>query len=157
MSQTLLETITILRWGWHSFATSTLGTLRRRASRGRQYRKEHVEPSTFRQLGQGGEDLVNRIFLYLNSALDAEGLPNSGKEQAQIVVNLSSRRDGRTRIPGSVLLADSDGRRDAVDQIDIRLFDAFQELASVGGERLDVPALAFGVDRIEGEGGLARS
>ncbi len=39
--------------------------------------------------------------------------------------------------------------------VDVRLFDALQELAGVGGERFDVAALAFGVDGVEGERGFA--
>jgi len=51
---------------------------------------------------------------------------------------------------------DRDGRRQPVDQIDVRLLHLLEELAGIGGERLDVAALALGVDRVEGERRLAR-
>ena len=54
------------------------------------------------------------------------------------------------------LLLDGDRRRQALDRVDVRLAHQLQELPRVGGQRLDVAALALGVDRIEGERGLAR-
>ena len=53
------------------------------------------------------------------------------------------------------LLVDRDGRRQAVDLVDVGLLHLAQELARVGGQALDVAALALGVDRVEGEAGLA--
>ena len=53
------------------------------------------------------------------------------------------------------LLVDGDGRRQPVDLVDVRLLHLAQELAGVGGEALDVPALALGVDGVEGEAALA--
>jgi hypothetical protein len=43
----------------------------------------------------------------------------------------------------------------AVDLVDVRLLHLAQELPRVGAQALDVPALALGVDRVEGEAGLA--
>ena len=42
-----------------------------------------------------------------------------------------------------------------MDGIDLGLVHALEKLARVGRERLDVSALALGVDRVEGEGRLA--
>ena len=56
-----------------------------------------------------------------------------------------------------VLLADGDRRADAVDAIDVGLLHPLEELPRVGRERLDVAALPFRVDGVEGERGLARS
>jgi hypothetical protein len=41
------------------------------------------------------------------------------------------------------------------DQVDVRLFHQLQELPRVGRQRFDVAPLAFGVQRVEGERGLA--
>ena len=41
-------------------------------------------------------------------------------------------------------------------RVDVRLLHPLEELAGVGRQRLDVAALAFGVDRVEGERGLPR-
>ena len=47
--------------------------------------------------------------------------------------------------------------RDAVDAIDVGLLHPLEELARVGGQRFDVAALPFGVDRVEGERGFPRA
>ena len=70
-------------------------------------------------------------------------------------MDLGHRADGRARILRCRLLLDRDRRRQAVDLIDVRLLHHFQELARVGRERLDVAALALGVDRVEGERGFS--
>jgi hypothetical protein len=46
---------------------------------------------------------------------------------------------------------DGDGEREPFDGVDVRLVHDPEELAGVGGERFDVPALAFGVHHIECE------
>ena len=47
--------------------------------------------------------------------------------------------------------------RKALDIVDVRLFHQLEELPRVGREGLDVSPLPFRVDRIEGEGRLARA
>ena len=42
-------------------------------------------------------------------------------------------------------------------RVDLRLVHAVEELPRVGRERLDVAALAFGVQRVEHQRGLARA
>ncbi len=54
-----------------------------------------------------------------------------------------------------VRLLDGDGRWDAIDRVRHRLVHAVEELPRVGAERLDVAALALGVDRIEREARFA--
>jgi hypothetical protein len=56
-----------------------------------------------------------------------------------------------------VFLLDGDGGRDAFDGIDIRFVHAVEELPDVRRKSFHVTALAFGVERVEGEGGLART
>ena len=50
-----------------------------------------------------------------------------------------------------------DGRRDAVDPLRGRLFQALEELPRIGRKALDVPALPFSVQRVERQAALARS
>ena len=45
----------------------------------------------------------------------------------------------------------------AFDQVDIRLLHHLQKLTGISGERFDIAALAFGINRIKGEGRFARS
>ena len=84
-------------------------------------------------------------------------MADAGVEEAQVVVDLGDRPDGRARVAGGRLLVDGDGRREALDEVDVGLVHLAQELAGVGRERLDVAALALGVDGVEGQGGLARA
>ena len=58
-------------------------------------------------------------------------------------------------IAGGVLLLDGDGGGEAVDEVDVGLLDALEKLPRVGGKRLDVAALALGVDGVKGERRLA--
>src|SRR5260370_24299563 len=52
---------------------------------------------------------------------------------------------------------DGDRRRKVFDHVDFGAFHLIEKLARVGGERFDVTALAFGVDRIEGERRFTRA
>ena len=75
-------------------------------------------------------------------------------EQPQVVVDLRHRADGGARVARRRLLVDGDGRREAVDRVDVGLLHHLEELARVRGERLDVAALPLRVDRVEGEARL---
>ena len=49
----------------------------------------------------------------------AVGRASARKQQAQVIVNLGHRADGRARVVTGGFLFDADGRRQAFDQIDI--------------------------------------
>ena len=116
-----------------------------------------VEPGALGHL----HDLVDHLAHGL--ALDGQaggrriGHADAGIEQAQVVVDLGHRADGRARVLRRGLLLDGDRRRQALDGIHVRLLHELEELARVGRERLDVAALALGVDGVEGERRLARA
>ena len=76
-------------------------------------------------------------------------------EQAHVVVNFGDRADRRAWIAGGCFLLDGNGRREALDGINIRLAHQFQKLAGIGGEAFHIATLPFGIDGVEGEGGLA--
>ena len=78
-----------------------------------------------------------------------------GEKQAQVVVNLGDRSHGGAGASAGGLLLDGDGRRKALDGVHVRAFDLVEELAGVGGESLNVAALALGVDRVKGQRTLA--
>ncbi len=79
------------------------------------------------------------------------------EQQAQVVVDLGHRPHGRARVVRRRLLLDRDRRRQALDQVDVRLFHQLQELARIRRQRLDIAALAFRIERVERERALARS
>src|SRR5579863_1631572 len=72
-------------------------------------------------------------------------------------MDFGHRAHRRARILRRGLLLDGDRRRQTVDLVYVRLLHHFEELARVGREGLDIAALALGVDRVEGERGLARA
>src|SRR5262249_36545058 len=78
-------------------------------------------------------------------------------EQAQVIVDLGRRADGRARVARSRLLFDRDRGRQPLDRIDVGLVHLVEELARVGRQRLDIAALPLGVDRIERERRLSRT
>src|SRR5206468_5754198 len=80
--------------------------------------------------------------------------PDPCVEQAQVVVDLRDRPDGRARVPRGRLLVDRDRGREAVDRVDVGLLHHLQELPRVRRQRLDVAALSLRVDRVEGKARL---
>ncbi|CAB4548636.1 unannotated protein [freshwater metagenome] len=79
------------------------------------------------------------------------GNADAGIEQTEVVVDLGDRSDGGTRIAGGRLLIDGDRGRKTLDEVDIGLVHLAEELTGIGRQRLDVAALAFGVDRVKGQ------
>ena len=79
------------------------------------------------------------------------------EEEAQVIVDLGHRADGRARVVGRRFLLDRNRGREPFDRIHVRLLHHRQELPRVGRQRLDVAALALGIDGVEGERGLAGS
>ncbi len=106
---------------------------------------------------QLGEDRLGRVAPHGLRASAAEEPAGACEEQLQVVVDLRHRPDRRARGAHRVGLVDRDGGRDAFDRVHLRLVHAVQELPRVGRERLDVAALALGVERVEDERGLARA
>ena len=87
----------------------------------------------------------------------AIGLPQPRHEDAQIVVDLGDRADGAARRVAAVLLLDGDGRRQALDVVELRLLHLADELPGVGAEAFHVAPLPFGVDGVHGQRTLARA
>src|ERR1019366_633548 len=100
---------------------------------------------------------VHRIFLYFLAALQAVSASDAREEQAQVIEDLGGGGDSGARIARRVLLLDGNGGRDTVDQVDVGLLHPLQKLPRICGQRLDVTALAFGVERVEGERRFART
>ena len=84
-------------------------------------------------------------------------LADAGEEKPQIVVDLGDGPDRRAGIVRRRFLLDGNGGRQSLDMLDVRLLHHREELARVGGERLDVASLPLGVDGVERERRLART
>src|SRR4051812_14782803 len=106
---------------------------------------------------QGLKDAVRRVFRDQRPAAPAIQLRRAGEQQLQVIVQLGHRADRRARGAHRVRLVDGDGRRNAVDRVDLRLVHPVEELARVRAEGLDVAALALRVESVEDERGLARA
>ncbi len=79
------------------------------------------------------------------------------EQQAQVVVDLRHRADGRARVLAGGLLLDADRRAEALDMVHVRLLHHVEELPGIGRQRFDIAALPLGIDRVEGQRRLARA
>ena len=119
--------------------------------------KPHQQAGAFGQVQQGAGDHVRALTLHLAATLPADGAPRTRPEQPQVVVDFCRGPHRGPGVPDGVFLPDGDRGGDALDGVHVRLFHPLQKLAGIGRERLHVPALAFGVDGVKGQRGLART
>ncbi len=120
------------------------------------HRCEHLEAGALVELEQPVDDLLRGLAGDGTAALRAVRAAGARVEQAQIVVDLGDRADGRAGIARRGLLVDGDGRRQALDEVDIRLVHLTEELPRIRRQALDVTALTLGENRVESEAGLTR-
>ena len=119
------------------------------------HRREHLEAPALLQRQHPVDDLLRRLPLDRRAARRTVGVADPGEQQAEVVVDLGDRADRGARVLRRGLLVDRDGRRQALDEVDVGLVHLTQELTGVRRERLDVPSLALREDRVEGEARLA--
>jgi hypothetical protein len=120
------------------------------------HRGQELEAGAGGQLEDLVDDLVGGLAGDGPAAHRAVGLADAGVQQPQVVVDLGDGADGGAGVLGGGLLVDRDGRGQALDEVDVGLLHQAEELAGIGRQRLDIAALALGVDGVEGERGLAR-
>jgi hypothetical protein len=82
-------------------------------------------------------------------------MADASVEQAHVVPDLGDGADRGARVVRCALLVNRDCRREAVNVVHIGLVHLAEELPGIRRERLDVAALSFGEDGIEGEATLA--
>src|SRR6266481_380796 len=121
-------------------------------------RKQNKEACSFshlfeRFIGRG----LWRIALDFTAANATERGPHASVQQPQIIVDFGLSGHGRARITRRVLLPDGDGGCYPAHFINIRLVHALEELAGVSRKRLDIAALALGIDRVERQRGFTRA
>ena len=119
--------------------------------------RQHLEAGALGQQQDAVDDLLRRLALEPGAVVRAVLDADAGVEQAQVVVDLGDRADGRAGVAAGRLLVDRDRRRQALDDVDVGLVHLPEELAGVRRQRLDVAPLALGVDRVEGQARLARA
>ena len=120
-----------------------------------RYRRQQLKAGA----GSQGRELIGNLprglELYCAAALWAVARAGMSEENAKIVEYLGDGAHRRTGVPADGLLLDGDGRIKSEDVIDLRAFHLLQEAAGKGREALHVAAPAFGVERVEGQGGFA--
>ena len=119
--------------------------------------REHHDAAAHRQGHHPVHHLLDGLGRDHVAALGTVRDPDPREEHPQVVVDLGDGADRRARVLGGRLLLDRDGGGEPLDRVHVRLLHLLEELAGVGGERLDIAALAFSIDGVEGERGLARS
>jgi hypothetical protein len=113
---------------------------------------EEEQPRPFRHGEHAVHHLAHRLRLDRQAGGGRVGHAHPRPEQAHVVVDLGDGAHGGARVVGGGLLLDGDGGRQPLYRVHVRLLHELQELPGVGGQRFDVPALPFGVDRVEGQG-----
>ncbi len=119
------------------------------------HRRQQIKPGAFRQRHDAVDHLRDGLAFDRQPGRRRIRHANTRPEEPHIIVDLGDGADGRARIARGGFLLDGNRRRQAVDLIDVRLLHHLQELARVSREALDIAALAFGVDGVEGERGFA--
>ncbi len=120
-------------------------------------RREHVDPGVLRIEHHHVGDALERLRGDFLAAVRAVRHADVGEQEPEVVVDLGDRADGRSRVGPGRFLLDGNRRRQPVDQIDVGLLHLLEELPGVGRQTLDIAALPFGVDRVEGQRRLART
>jgi len=119
-------------------------------------RGENREPRSLRELQHLLKNLLARLRRDRPATLVARRMTDPREQHPQVIVDLGDRADGAARVLSGGLLLDRDGRREAGDGVDVRLRHLPQKLPGVAGQRLDVPALSLGVQRVERQRAFAR-
>ena len=101
-------------------------------------------------------DLAGITRLQVLAVLGALRLPRASPEDPQVVMNLGRGRHGGARVRSHGGRFDGDARAESFDLLEGRAVPHSQELARIRRERLDEPSPPFRVDRVQGEGTLAR-
>ncbi len=116
---------------------------------------KHLDP---RIRGQGHDlirNLINGLLANLFTAIWAVGHADSRPQQAQIIIDLRDGAYGGAGIMRCCFLVNGDGRREPLNGIDVGLVQLAEKLPGIGGQRLDISALPFGIDRVKRQRALA--
>ena len=116
---------------------------------------DDLEAGALRQLHELVGDLLHRLAGDDLAADRAVRHADARPEQPHVVPDLGDRADRRARVAVRRLLVDRHRGREPLDEVDVGPVHLAEELAGVGRERLDVPALPLCEDGVEREGRLA--
>src|SRR5262249_43560592 len=100
------------------------------------------------------DDVAGSLFDDWDTSFRAKWLADMSIEQTQVVINFGSGGNNGARAGTRTALLDRNSGRESLDEIDVRLLHLIEELPGVGGERLDIFALAFSIDGVKRERGF---
>src|SRR6516165_7463874 len=118
-------------------------------------RRQQVEPGALRHRQDPIDHLRHRLADDRQSGGRRIGHADARPQQPHIVIDLGHRANRRARVARGRLLLDRDRRRQPFDRFDLGLLHQFEELPGISRLALDITALPLGIDRVEGERGLA--
>ena len=118
-------------------------------------RRQDFERAALRRRFQLLHDRGEALFFHRQIAVGTKLRAGFREEEPEKMIDLGHGGDGRFAAAARDALLDRDARRQAFDQIDIRLFELLDELPRVGRHAVEKAALAFGKENIEGEGRFA--
>src|SRR5690606_21020259 len=98
-------------------------------------RRQQLDPGAFRQSHDRVRHLVDGLLRYLLAAGGAVRDAYAGIQQPEVIVDLRNRTDRGPRVPAGGFLVYGNGRRKAIDVVDIRLFHLPEEPPRVGRRR----------------------
>ena len=102
-----------------------------------------------RQRQRGVDHLRHALRLQWLTVVGAVGRAGTRVQQAQVVVDFGDSADRGARVVAGGLLLDRDGRRQALDQVHVRLFHQLQELPGIRRQRFHVAPLPLRIQRVE--------
>ncbi len=120
-------------------------------------RGEHLQLRSLRPGQHQIRDLRGGLALDGGAVFGTVRCAEPRPQEAQVVVDLGDRPDRGPGVVAGALLLDRDRGRQALDRVHVGLLHQAEELAGVGGERLDVAPLSLGVNRVERERRFPRS
>ena len=139
------------------FLLQVLEELRELAFAARDDRRHDKGALVFAQGQNVVGNLIGGLRFDLAAALRAMGHAHTSEQKAQIIVYLRYRAHRRTRVFAGGFLVDGNGRRKAVDGVEVGLAHLAQELTGIAGKAFHVAALALCVDGVEGKRAFARA
>ncbi len=120
------------------------------------HRRQHLKPRPLRQLQHPVHDLLRALPRDRPPAHRAVRPPHPRVQQPQVVIHLGDRAHRRAGVAARRLLVDRHRRRQPVDEIHIGLVHLPQELPGIRRQRLHIPALPLGEDRVKRQARLPR-
>ena len=121
------------------------------------HRREQIKPCAVGQRHDAIDHLCHGLAFDGQTCGGRVRHADARPEEAHVVIDFRDRAHRRARIARGGFLLDGNGRRQAVDLIDIRLLHHLKELPRVSREAFNIAALAFGIDRVKRQRGLARA